>query len=88
MPTRLPQGSPVSPVLSNLICRSLDTEFARLCEEFKCHYTRYAGDITISTRIKTFLVFLEVGIELQLIICILSICWCSTKRYSFYNCLV
>ncbi|MGM1428545.1 reverse transcriptase domain-containing protein [Sphingobacterium lactis] len=51
---RLPQGSPVSPIITNLICRALDTKFTTICEELKCQYTRYADDITISTRRKHF----------------------------------
>lgn len=52
--SRLPQGSPVSPVISNLICRSLDSRMTKLSEEQKCHYTRYADDMTFSTNLKKF----------------------------------
>lgn len=52
--SRLPQGSPLSPVISNLVCRSLDSNITKLCEELKCQYTRYADDITISTKLKQF----------------------------------
>lgn len=51
---RLPQGSPVSPIITNLICRTLDRNFTTICEELNCQYTRYADDITISTRLKHF----------------------------------
>lgn len=46
----LPQGSPCSPVLSNLITHSLDIKLASLSKKYKCTYTRYADDITFSTR--------------------------------------
>ena len=46
---QLPQGSPSSPVLANIIAAELDTDLARLCGRFHCVYTRYADDITIST---------------------------------------
>lgn len=52
--SRLPQGSPVSPIISNLICRSLDTQLISTCREQKCSYTRYADDITISCNTKNF----------------------------------
>jgi RNA-directed DNA polymerase len=45
----LPQGAPTSPVVSNLICRGLDQELATLARSERCHYTRYADDITFST---------------------------------------
>ena len=46
---RLPQGAPCSPIISNLICRSMDNELDRVCRKLGCTYTRYADDITIST---------------------------------------
>ncbi len=45
---QLPQGSPSSPVISNILTASLDTELAKLCGSLGCRYTRYADDITIS----------------------------------------
>lgn len=45
----LPQGSPCSPVISNLITKSLDISLLRLAKKYKCIYTRYVDDITIST---------------------------------------
>lgn len=45
----LPQGSPCSPVVSNLIGRILDMRLVRLCARLGCTYTRYVDDITIST---------------------------------------
>ena len=47
--SRLPQGSPSSPVISNIIAAGLDTDLTRLCGALYCRYTRYADDITIST---------------------------------------
>jgi RNA-directed DNA polymerase len=46
----LPQGSPCSPVITNLITHSLDIRLAALAKKYKCTYTRYADDITFSTR--------------------------------------
>lgn len=50
----LPQGAPSSPVLSNMICEPLDTDLHRIAREYGCWYTRYADDITISTRSESF----------------------------------
>lgn len=47
---KLPQGSPCSPTISNLITHSLDIQLANLARAYSCRYTRYADDITISTR--------------------------------------
>jgi RNA-directed DNA polymerase len=47
---KLPQGSPCSPVITNLITHSLDIRLASLAKDNSCTYTRYADDITISTR--------------------------------------
>lgn len=49
---KLPQGSPCSPVISNLISGSMDMRILSLCTKNRCHYSRYADDITISTNIK------------------------------------
>lgn len=46
----LPQGSPCSPIISNMIVAELDAELARFAASKHCHYTRYADDITISTK--------------------------------------
>lgn len=51
---RLPQGSPCSPVITNLITHSLDIRLASLAKANSCIYSRYADDITFSTREKTF----------------------------------
>nr|WP_275531646.1 retron Ec67 family RNA-directed DNA polymerase/endonuclease [Magnetofaba australis] len=50
----LPQGSPTSPVLSNLIGHILDVRLVILAKKTKCQYSRYADDITFSTREKQF----------------------------------
>ena len=46
---QLPQGSPSSPVIANIMAAGLDDELIRLSRSFRCRYTRYADDITIST---------------------------------------
>ena len=50
----LPQGSPCSPVIANLITNSLDIKLSKLAKRNGCSYTRYADDITFSTRKKSF----------------------------------
>ena len=44
----LPQGSPASPILSNLICYSLDMRLNGLMKKFGYSYSRYADDMTFS----------------------------------------
>jgi len=51
---KLPQGSPCSPVITNLITHSLDIRLASLANKHSCTYSRYADDITFSTRKSTF----------------------------------
>ena len=50
----LPQGSPCSPVISNLIGHLLDIRMVNLAKRAKCTYTRYADDLTFSTNKKEF----------------------------------
>jgi retron-type reverse transcriptase len=50
----LPQGSPCSPVISNLIGNVLDIRLARLAFDNGCIYSRYADDLTFSTNEPSF----------------------------------
>jgi len=50
----LPQGSPCSPVISNIVTHILDVRLARLARQHKCTYSRFADDITFSTGRKDF----------------------------------
>lgn len=50
----LPQGSPCSPVISNLIGHVLDIHLVRLAALTGCTYTRYADDLTFSTNRQAF----------------------------------
>jgi RNA-directed DNA polymerase len=45
----LPQGSPCSPVISNLIGNILDMDLLKLARATGCSYSRYADDLTFST---------------------------------------
>ena len=46
---QLPQGAPTSPIISNMICNSMDYRLAKLARELRCNYSRYADDISFST---------------------------------------
>ena len=46
----LPIGACTSPLISNMICRRLDRELQQLAHSLGCRYTRYADDITFSTK--------------------------------------
>lgn len=46
----LPQGGPASPVLSNMVCFRLDRALLKLAKDANCIYTRYADDISLSSR--------------------------------------
>ena len=50
----LPQGSPSSPVISNLLAHLLDMRISRIAKKARCSYTRYADDLTFSCSKKTF----------------------------------
>jgi len=44
----LPQGSPASPAITNILCRRLDRRLTQMAEELGFTYTRYADDLTFS----------------------------------------
>ncbi len=46
----LPQGAPTSPALTNILCRRLDRRLLKVAEEMGFVYTRYADDMTFSTK--------------------------------------
>ena len=46
---QLPQGAPTSPIVSNMLCAKLDSQFQKLAKKYRFTYTRYADDITFST---------------------------------------
>lgn len=50
----LPQGSPCSPIISNLVAHILDMHLVKLAFECGCTYSRYADDLTFSTNKKEF----------------------------------
>jgi len=51
---QLPQGAPSSPIVSNMICAQMDSQLQALAKQHRCLYTRYADDITFSTRSRSF----------------------------------
>lgn len=50
----LPQGAPTSPILTNIVCRSLDRHLAGLAKRFHAQYSRYADDISFSCHYNIF----------------------------------
>lgn len=47
--TVLPQGSPTSPTITNILCQDLDRRLNGLAKNFNLSFTRYADDITFSS---------------------------------------
>jgi len=60
----LAQGSSLSPVISNLICQSIDQHILKISKEYKLTYTRYADDMTFSTNDFNFINRLEQFVKL------------------------
>ena len=46
---KLPQGSPSSPIITNLITRILDYRIVKIAKKYRFTYSRYADDMTFST---------------------------------------
>lgn len=46
----LPQGAPTSPYLTNILCKRLDKGLKTLATNYDFTYTRYADDLTFSTK--------------------------------------
>lgn len=57
---QLPQGSPSSPIITNLISNILDIRLIKVAKKYKLDYTRYADDLTFSTNNKKFLVTISI----------------------------
>ena len=49
---RLPQGAPTSPAMSNIVCYDLDKQLTEACKALDVKYTRYADDMTFSSKDK------------------------------------
>jgi RNA-directed DNA polymerase len=49
-PRRLPQGAPTSPAITNVLCRRLDNRIAGYARARGLTYTRYADDLTLSSK--------------------------------------
>lgn len=50
----MPQGSPLSPLISNIVAYELDKQLTSKSRSLKAKYSRYADDITISTNRPSF----------------------------------
>lgn len=50
----LPQGSPCSPIIADMMAHVLDVRLVRLAKKTKIIYSRYADDLTFSTNQKIF----------------------------------
>jgi len=46
----LPQGAPTSPVITNIVCQKLDFLLSGVAKRFGLKYSRYADDITFSSK--------------------------------------
>lgn len=46
----LPIGAPTSPIVANMICAKMDSQLKELASRTHCNYSRYADDITFSTK--------------------------------------
>ena len=65
----LPQGSPTSPILANMVCSRLDGKIMSLAGQFNIDYTRYADDMTFSGQYNS---FKDNGRFMELLTCIIE----------------
>ena len=65
----LPQGAPTSPIITNMICDTLDRRLAGVAKRFGLNYTRYADDITFSSMHNVYQENSDFRKELNRIIC-------------------
>lgn len=49
-PPILPQGTPTSPIISNILATKMDYRFEALAKKLNCNYSRYADDLTFSIK--------------------------------------
>lgn len=65
----LPQGAPTSPVISNMIAYKLDCKMIALARRYHLLYSRYADDLSLSTKKRSFptdiAVFSQSGIIIE-----------------------
>jgi retron-type reverse transcriptase len=50
----VPQGAPTSPVITNIVCQKLDFLLSGVAKRFGLRYSRYADDITFSSKHNVF----------------------------------
>ncbi|CDN14885.1 Retron-type RNA-directed DNA polymerase [Richelia intracellularis] len=48
---KLPQGSPPSPTITNLLCRRLDRKLTAIATKYGFRYTCYVDDLTFSPQV-------------------------------------
>ena len=51
---QLPQGSPCSPAIADMVAHVLDVHLVRLAKKYRVTYSRYADDLTFSTNQRLF----------------------------------
>jgi RNA-directed DNA polymerase len=79
--SKLPQGAPTSPIVTNIVSQRLDYKLVKLAKEYHCFYTRYADDITFSCDKNR---FKEEFYEQSLMIAIKSEGFCDKRKEITY----